>query len=66
MTPEAVEDIVRNLPVGLKSLSLDGFFDIDLDELLALPALHNEIAQVYAPLIDAVDIAVRAGAEVNS
>ena len=41
------------------------FFDIDLDELLALPALHDEIAQVYLPLIDAVDVTARTGAEVT-
>jgi len=41
MTPEAVEDIVRNLPVGLKSLSLDGFFDIDLDDSLPADFLSN-------------------------
>jgi len=41
------------------------FFDIDLDELLALPALHDEIAQVYLPLIDAVDVTARTGTEVT-
>lgn len=42
------------------------FFDVELDELLAMRALHDEIAQVYVPLRDAMDVAVRAGAKVNS